>query len=154
MFPSTNWGLIVIGVILILIEVLMGAITGFDFLLIGSAILAGGVLGLLVRNTWIGIAVAGVLSLAYILIGRRRIRARLRRRGLLSSVDAMVGRTVRVSETITADRAGRIRFEGEEWRAVLEGSGAATIEAGGSARVVRIEGVTVFVQPLEVETGA
>ena len=40
------WVLIVTGALLILLEVVLGAAMGFDFLLIGSAILVGGVLGM------------------------------------------------------------------------------------------------------------
>ena len=147
MTRSINWILIILGAALILMEVLLGAVSGFDFLLIGSAVLVGGILGIVTGSPAIGIAVAGLLSLAYVFLGRKRIRARLRRPGLPSNTDVLLGRTVLVSEPIAHDRAGRIKYEGEEWRAMAEGD--APIGAGSSVRVVRIEGVTVIVAPIE-----
>ncbi len=70
---SANWILIIGGAVLILVEVLLGAATGFDFLLIGSALLLGGLLGLLLQSAPLGVAAAGVLALAYVFFGRRRV---------------------------------------------------------------------------------
>jgi membrane protein implicated in regulation of membrane protease activity len=145
-----TWVLIIAGALLILLEVLLGAISGFDFLLIGSALLLGGLLGLVLHQPLVGLAAAGVLSLLYVLVGRRRIRGRLRRPGLASNTDALLGRVVSVSEEVREDHAGRIRHEGEEWRALLDGHGAPqanALPAGAKARVTKVDGVTVYVVP-------
>jgi len=152
MTRSINWILIIVGAALVLMEVLLGAVSGFDFLLIGSAVLVGGLLGVVTGSPALGVAAAGVFSLAYVFLGRKRIRERLRRPGLPSNTDALIGRTVLVSEPIAHDRAGRVKWEGEEWRAMAEGT--APIEIGRRVRVVRIEGVTAFVTPVEAETTA
>jgi membrane protein implicated in regulation of membrane protease activity len=144
-----NWLLVIAGAVLILVEVVLGAVTGFDFLLIGSAILLGGVLGLLTKSAAIGVAAGGLLSLLYVLVGRRHIRNRWGRAGIASNTDAILGKTVLVVETISADRTGRVRIEGEEWRASLDAGARAALEAGSRARVVRIDGVTLFVRPEE-----
>jgi membrane protein implicated in regulation of membrane protease activity len=150
---SWNWLLIIGGALLILLEVVLGAASGFDFLLIGSAVLLGGLLGLATGSALLGAATAGVLALVYVLIGRRHVRARLRRPGVETNTDALLGRTVRVVETITAARPGRIQVDGEEWRAQLATARPAAVEAGSSVRVLRIDGVTVFVEPAEGSTG-
>lgn len=142
-----NWILIVVGAVLVLIEVLMGAVSGFDCLLIGTAVLAGGVLGLVFHSPGLGLAAAGALSVIYVLVGRRRIRARLQRPGIPSNTDALLGRVVRVTEPIAPDRPGRIKFEGEEWRATGD-EAAGVIEVGRSVVVSRIDGVTVHVVPV------
>lgn len=147
MAQSINWILIIAGALFILLEVLMGAITGFDLLLLGSAILFGGLIGLLSSNAGIGLISAGVLSLLYIVVGRKKIRSRLKRPGLRSNTDALIGRTILVSETITSDRPGRVQAEGEEWRALLDGDATPSIEKGSKAVVARIDGVTVYVVP-------
>ncbi len=146
-----NWILLVAGALLILLEVILGAITGFDFLLIGSALLLGGVLGMATHHPWLGVAAAGVLSVLYVLLGRSRIRNRLRRPGLPSNTDALLGQVVTVAEAATADQPGRIRHEGEEWRALVDagaGAGSRIAAAGGKARITRVDGVTVYVVPL------
>lgn len=151
MNPLINWILVVAGAVLILLEVILGAISGFDFLLIGSAILVGGVLGLVTDSGLTGLAVGGVLSILYILVGRSRVRARMRRPGLPSNTDAVLGRTARVIEALGPDRPGRVNLDGEEWRALAdldpEAASRESIPAGALVRISRIDGVTVFVVP-------
>jgi membrane protein implicated in regulation of membrane protease activity len=144
---ALNWILVIGGALLVLVEVILGAITGFDLVLIGSALMLGGILGLLTKSAALGAATAGVLALLYVGIGRRRIRSRLGRPGIPSNIDALQGKLVRVVETITPERAGRVKHEGDEWRAILENPDAGAIEAGNMVRVNRIDGVTVVVGP-------
>jgi membrane protein implicated in regulation of membrane protease activity len=151
MSKGFSWLFVIAGAVLILLEVLLGAASGFDFLLIGSAILLGGLLGLLTGSPAAGVATAGVLSLLYIFVGRRKIRSRLAgHTGTASNVDALMGRTVIVVERIEAQHAGRVKLEGEQWRAQLDNAplDAQPLEPGQNARVTRIDGVTAYVVPL------
>jgi membrane protein implicated in regulation of membrane protease activity len=145
---TVNWVLIIGGAVLILIEVLLGAATGFDFLLIGSALVLGGVLGLFVNSATLGLAAAGALALLYVFLGRRHVRNRFGRPGLSSNTDVLIGKTVRVVEPIRTGHPGRVKYEGEEWRAELTQPSQTTLESGKDARIVRIDGVTVFVEPI------
>ncbi len=152
-----DWLLIVAGALLILLEVLLGAVSGFDFLLIGSALLLGGVLGAVLHQPLVGFVAAGILSLLYVFVGRRHIRGRLRRPGIPSNIDALYGKTVVVVEEPTEHRAGRVRHEGEEWRALLDGSRTpATIplSPGSKAQITRVDGVTVYVSPVPAGTSS
>ena len=144
---AINWLLVIAGAVLVLIEIILGAVTGFDLVLIGSALLLGGILGLLTKSAALGTAAAGLLALLYVFVGRKRIRNRLARPGMSSNTDAVLGRTARVVEAITADRPGRIKLEGDEWRAALDRPDSGTLELGRTVRVVRIDGVTAFVEP-------
>jgi membrane protein implicated in regulation of membrane protease activity len=152
-----SWILVILGAALVLLEILLGAVSGFDFLLIGSAVLAGGLVGLVTGQYVIGLATAGVLSLLYVAFGRRRLRARLKRPGIPSNTDALLGQEVLVVEKTGCDHAGLVRHEGEEWRALLderECPGAPPVPAGRRVRVRRIDGVTVFVVPLAGDDAA
>ena len=152
-----TWILIVGGALLILLEVLLGAISGFDFLLIGSALLLGGLLGLFLHQPLIGLAAAGILSVLYVLVGRRRIRNRLRRPGIATNTDALLDRVVAVAVEVGIDHAGRIRHEGEEWRALLDEHAAPhaqPVPAGAKVRVTRVDGVTVYVAPVASSVSA
>ena len=153
MRDSWNWLLIVVGALLILLEVILGAATGFDLLLIGSAVLLGGVLGLVTGSVVAGAAAAGVLALLYVFLGRRRIRARFVRSGVETNTDALIGRAARVVQPVTDLEAGRVEVDGEVWRAKLASPQDGPIAAGGIARIQRIDGVTVFVKPAEGSTG-
>ena len=151
---SFNWLFIIVGAVLILAEVILGASTGFDFLLLGSAILLGGLLGLVTDNTILGVATAGLLSLAYIFLGRRQLRNRLRKPGIPSNVDALIGKTAVVVEAIEPQRPGRVKYEGEEWRAQTDAPATGPIEPGRNVRIVRVDGVTTFVVALPVDNPA
>jgi len=144
-----NWVLVFLGASMILAEVLLGAATGFDLLLLGSAIALGGAMGLVVNSTAVGLAAAGLLSLAYLLVGRSRLRRRLQRPNLPTNTDALIDRTALVVQEIAGHRPGRVKLEGDEWRAELEPSlgPAASLPPGTRVRIVRLEGVTVYVVP-------
>ena len=42
-----NWSLVIAGIICVIIELAMGAMTGFDLALVGAALAVGGGIGLL-----------------------------------------------------------------------------------------------------------
>ncbi len=75
MSHSVSWVLVVVGAILVVLEILLGAMSGFDLLLLGTAILLGGAAGVVTGTPLVGIIAAAALSLAYI-AGRRRIHRR------------------------------------------------------------------------------
>lgn len=143
---ALNWILVIAGAVLVLVEIILGAVAGFDFVLIGSALMLGGILGLLTKSVAVGAAAAGVLALLYVFVGRKRIRNRLARPHMPTNTDALLGKTARVVETITSERPGRIKFEGDEWRAALDRPENGPIDLGRTVRVVRIDGVTAFVE--------
>lgn len=152
-----SWILVILGAALILLEVMLGAVSGFDLLLIGSAVLAGGVVGLVTGQYVIGLVTAGLLSVLYVAFGRQRLRARLKRPGIPSNTDALLGQEVLVVEKTGCDHAGLVRHEGEEWRAILDDQecpGAPPVPAGRRVRVRRIDGVTVFVVPVAGDDAA
>ncbi|TMQ73409.1 MAG: hypothetical protein E6K81_04630, partial [Candidatus Eisenbacteria bacterium] len=97
-----SWGLVIAGALLILVEVAFGGFAGFDLVLIGSAFVVGGGVGLWTQRPAVGLIVAAVLCLFYIAAGRRWVRARLRPKSVPSNADALLGEralvTVRVAE--------------------------------------------------------
>ena len=70
-----NWLLVVGGAVCVLLEVVMGGFAGFDLVLIGSTVAIGGLAGLLAGSPTTGVVVAAILSLGYIALGRRWVRA-------------------------------------------------------------------------------
>jgi membrane protein implicated in regulation of membrane protease activity len=67
-----------------------------------------------------------------------------------TNVDAVVGATGRVEETIQNDLSqGRVKLDGMEWSA--RSSTGEILEVGTLVKVDRIEGVKVFVTALEVK---
>ena len=87
-----NWVLIISGALLILGEVALGGFAGFDLVLIGSTLLLGGAIGLMTSSSVVGLLTASVLCIAYIVLGRKWVRARLKTRAVPSNTDALVMR--------------------------------------------------------------
>ncbi len=63
-----------------------------------------------------------------------------------SNADALIGRTGRVTEAITADNKGYVQIDGDLWRAVSNNS--ADIPEGTSVRVIGRESTIITVETL------
>ena len=137
---TVNWLLIGSGGILIAVEVLLGAATGFDLALMGVSLAAGGGVGLFFHSTKVGLFSSGALAFLYLGVLRNRIRSHMTARNRPSNVDALVGRT-RVVTTRVAPKLG-----GELWRAVLTPADSGAREPGESVTVESVEGVTLTVR--------
>jgi membrane protein implicated in regulation of membrane protease activity len=61
-----------------------------------------------------------------------------------SNVDAMLGKSAIVTQTIEPDHPGKVRFEGEVWQAMA----GEHIEEKSKVEVLRIEGTRVHVRKL------
>lgn len=69
-----------------------------------------------------------------------------------TNVDALLEKTGLVTERIDGlAGTGRVKVGGEDWRA--DAVDDSTIETGSRVRVVRIEGITLKVQPEERNGG-
>lgn len=141
-----NWLLIIGGVVCVIVELALGAMTGFDLALIGGSLAIGGALGLLIGSAKIGLLAAGGLSLVYLAVFRSWLRARLNVKERATNVDAVVGKAGIVTKRIAVQEPGMVKLGGEVWRAELAGPDDAALEAGVTVRVESIEGVTLKVR--------
>jgi membrane protein implicated in regulation of membrane protease activity len=141
-----NWLLIIIGIVCVIVELALGALTGFDLALIGGSLAIGGGIGFLVGSAKIGLLAAGGLSLVYLAVFRTWLRAKLNVKEHSTNVDAVVGKAGLVTKRIAALEPGMVKLGGEVWRAELAGPGDAALEAGATVRVESIEGVTLKVR--------
>ena len=142
-----NWFLIGVGGILIILELVLGAATGFDFALIGLSLACGGAVGLWFGSTKAGMLSAGALALLYVAFIRRRLRARLTPKEVRpSNVDRLPGQSGVVTQRVAAQTAGRVKLGDEEWRAVLAADAGEAREAGQVVKVESVEGVTLTVR--------
>lgn len=141
-----NWILIVAGAALILAEVALGGFAGFDLVLIGSAFVLGGALGIVLHSASTGFVIASILCVLYILVGRRWVRARFQTRHASSNVDALIGLRGRVVVRVAPHEPGQIRVRDEVWRAALAPDAAQPLEPGAEAQVQAVDGVTLLVR--------
>jgi len=141
-----NWLLVIGGAVLILVEVALGGFAGFDLVLIGSAFVIGGGLGMAIGNPMAGYVISAVLCVAYIVVGRNWVRHRLHVREKPSNADALIGKRGLVTEKAGRHSAGQVKIDGEIWRAVPAAGAGETIEAGTEVTVAAVDGVTVEVK--------
>lgn len=143
-----NWLLLIVGVAAFVVEVLLGAATGFDLALLGASLATGGAVGLLFGSTRVGLLAAGVLAFVYLAFLRRRIRARLVVTHQPSNADAVLGKTGVVLERIAPHAPGQVRVGDEVWRARLshDAEGEPAKEPGTTVVVESIDGVTLNVR--------
>jgi len=141
-----NWLLIIAGAGCVILELAMGALTGFDLALIGTSLAAGGAIGLFAGSSQVGMFAAGALAFVYIALFRRWLRARLTMKSTPSNVDAIVGKTGIVTKRIATAEAGRVKVDTEEWRAELAGPEQAERAVGASVKVEAVDGVTLKVR--------
>ena len=141
-----NWLLLIAGALLILVEVAFGGFAGFDLVLIGSAFILGGGIGMLTDNTVVGFVVASALCVGYIAIGRRWVRARLRDKPLPSNVDALLGEKGVVTAAVGEHAPGMVKVRGEVWRAVPAPGAGGPFDVGTVITVDSVDGVTLMVR--------
>jgi membrane protein implicated in regulation of membrane protease activity len=146
MSAGWNWVLLLAGALLILVEVALGGFAGFDLVLIGSAFVIGGALGMALGNPSMGFVIASALCVLYIVVGRRWVKARLRTKDTPSNMDAVVGRSGLVTVRVADHEPGQVKVQDEIWRAVPAPGAAAPFEPGRVVTVTGVDGVTLQVR--------
>ncbi len=141
-----NWLLVIGGIVCVIVELALGAMTGFDLALIGGSLAIGGGIGLFVASEKIGLLAAGGLSLVYLAVFRRWLRATLTVKNHPSNVDAVVGKTGVVTKRIALHEPGMVKVGDEVWRAELAGAEDAPRDSGVAVTVESVEGVTLKVR--------
>lgn len=145
---SWDWPTVLLigGAALILLEVALGGFAGFDLVLIGSAFMIGGAVGMLVHDTSTALILGSVLCLAYLAVGRRWVRRRIRHRVTPSNADALLGQVGVVTARIERHRPGRVKVHTEEWLATPAAEASGPFEEGTEVTVEAVDGVTLKVR--------
>jgi membrane protein implicated in regulation of membrane protease activity len=141
-----NWLLVIGGMACVIVELALGAMTGFDLALIGGSLAIGGGIGLLVVSEKVGLFAAGGLALVYLAIFRNWLKSKLMVKNHASNVDAIVGKTGVVTKRIALHEPGMVKVGDEVWRAELAGVGEAARDLGAEVNVESVEGVTLRVR--------
>jgi membrane protein implicated in regulation of membrane protease activity len=142
-FDSWTW-LIAIGagLVLIILELIVGVDTGLDLVFIGTALGLGGLITLGVHS-WVWTAITGgIICILYVIIGRRYIHKRTAVPLSKTNIDTIVGKTGIVEQNIEREKDGIVKVGNETWRARAD----EPINAGEDITVVSISGVTLNVK--------
>lgn len=141
-----NWLLAIVGIVCVIAELALGALTGFDLALVGASLAIGGAIGLFAVSAETGMIAGAVLALVYFVVFRRWLKSKLTVRYQPSNVDAVVGKTAVVTKRIAARDAGLVKVGAEEWRAELLNPEDAARDVGATVVVNAVEGVTLKVR--------
>ncbi len=112
--------MVVLGFLMIGAELLIGIQTGFDLVLVGTIMVLSGAMGILVGSWQLGVGVAIVLSVVYVLYGRKLVKSKVIISTTHTNIDKLVGSKGVVVRSITPDTAGMVRVADEDWRATAE----------------------------------
>lgn len=141
-----NWLLVIVGIACVIIELALGAFTGFDLALVGGSLTVGGAIGLFAGSAKIGLLSGGVLALVYLALFRRWLRAKLTVKDQPTNVDALVGKTGIVTKKIALAEAGLVKVGSEVWRAELAQADSTARDVGATVKIEAVEGVTIKVR--------
>lgn len=133
--------LIILGMVAVIIEIIIGAVTGFELLVLGIVFIIGGIVGMFTQSMPLAIATIVVLTLAYIFFARRLIQQSLHITTQKTNIESIISKTARVVVDITPDDPGQVKIEGEVWRAESDEKCA----IGDNVIIKTVSGVTVKV---------
>jgi membrane protein implicated in regulation of membrane protease activity len=141
-----NWMLVIAGIVFVIIELALGALTGFDLALVGASLTVGGAIGLFTGSASIGLISAAAAALIYFAIFRNWLKSKLTVHHQASNVDAVLGKTGIVTKRIGPRDTGLVKVGTEEWRAELSQGDDTVREVGATITVASVEGVTLKVR--------
>ncbi|PIZ61682.1 hypothetical protein COY16_06260 [Candidatus Roizmanbacteria bacterium CG_4_10_14_0_2_um_filter_39_13] len=144
MFDSLNQftTLIILGILAIIVEIILGAATGFELLIIGIVFIIGGGIGMLTGSMMGAVSTIIVLILGYVFFGRKMIKQALHVTTSKTNIDSIIGKQGMVVEPINPDVPGQIKYEGEIWRAEAD----KVIAKGKKIKIISVSGVTLKVE--------
>jgi len=135
---------IVVGFLLILLELFVGVETGFDLVMLGSALILGGLLTSFTDSLVATALCTSAICALYVGFGRKYIKAKMKVSDTKTNIDAIIGNTGIVKKSISKNTKGLVKVGNEEWIAVSEDSD--NIEKDKDIVVVGIRGITLVVK--------
>ena len=133
---------VIAGLLLVLLELIVGVETGLDLVFIGSAFILGGLVTLPFNSWLITLIVTSVICIAYVALGRRYVHRWTLVKKAKTNIDAIIGREGIVLKNIAKNFDGRVRVGNERWRARAEED----IKEGQEIVVTGVSGVTLIVE--------
>ena len=133
---------IIVGLLLVLLELIVGVETGFDLVIIGSAFILGGLVAWPFHSWVLPLIVTSLICVIYVVIGRRYVHRWTAVKKVKTNIDAIIGREGIVLQSIARNVDGRVRVGSERWRARAEED----IKEGDEIVVTGISGSTLIVE--------
>lgn len=132
---------VVAGLLLVLLELIVGIDTGLDMVFIGSALIIGGLVTWPAESWVLTLIITSAICVAYVILGRRYIHRLTYVKKVKTNVDTIAGQNGIVLKSISKNVDGRVKVGNEEWKARADED----IEQGEEITVTGISGVTLNV---------
>lgn len=133
---------VVIGLLLVLLELIVGVETGLDLVFIGSAFIIGGLATWPFNSWWLTLVVTSAICVAYVVLGRRYVHRWTAVRKVKTNIDTIIGRQGIVLKSISKNVDGLVKIGNEQWRARADED----IKQGEEITVTSVSGVTLIVE--------
>jgi len=134
--------LIISGLVLALLELIIGIEAGFDLVLIGSILVISGLLGNIFANSMLSFILAAILSFVYIAFGRKTLKQKIVVTTKNTNIDQLIGKKGLLTKPININQTGSIKINDESWRAAADEK----IDINEQVEVISVEGVTLQVK--------
>ena len=133
---------VIVGLLLVLLELIVGVETGFDLVFIGSAFILGGLVAWPFHSWVLSLIATSIICIAYVAIGRRYVHRWTAVSKAKTNIDAIIGREGIVLKSIAKNFDGRVKVGNERWRARAEED----IKEGDEIIVTSVSGSTLIVE--------
>lgn len=133
------------GLLMVLMELILGIETSLDLVIIGSALIGGGLITWPLHSFPLTLVVTSLVCVAYLMVGRKYVHRWMATKKAMTNVDALPGRTGVVLAELKPNSFGLVKVGGEEWRARSDEE----ILAGEIIKVTGLQGVTLNVTKLQ-----
>jgi len=133
---------VIVGLLLVLLELIVGVETGLDLVFIGSAFILGGLATWPFHSWLLTLIVTSIICIAYVALGRRYVHRWTVVKKARTNIDAIIGRHGIVLQSIARNVDGLVKVGNEQWRARAEED----IKEGDEIVVTSVSGVTLIVE--------
>jgi len=136
---------VIVGLLLVLLELILGVETGFDLVFIGSAFILGGLVTWPFHFWLLTVIVTSIICVAYVALGRRYVHRWTMVSKAKTNIDAIIGRQGIVLKSIAKSADGLVKVGNEQWKARAEED----IKEGDEIVVTSVSGVTLIVEKIK-----
>ena len=136
---------VIVGLLLVLLELIVGVETGFDLVFIGSAFIVGGLASWPFHSWLLTVIVTSLICIAYVALGRRYVHRWTPVSNAKTNIDAIIGRRGIVLKSIARHTNGLVKVGNEQWRARAEED----IKQGDEVVVTSVSGATLIVKKIK-----
>jgi len=136
---------VIVGLLLVLLELIVGVETGLDLVFTGSAFILGGLVTWPFHSWLLTVIVTSIICVAYVALGRRYVHRWTTVSKTKTNIDAIIGRQGIVLKSIARNVDGLVKVGNEQWRARAEDD----IKEGDEIVVTSVSGVTLIVEKIK-----